>query len=709
MPLVDLEIYKVPPLKRKSPRWIREEPIVVAGAWEPLFHRRRCGESVWVDDEDAFAYEHSEEFVKDLKRIGCNILITSFEKNYQLDEDEIALKKQLAGFCRKHKLRLATYIRADQTTREIFPDGPAGAGGFMRRADGRIPSYNIQEWRRYVCMHNPEILEKYKETIRRAIEELGVDALHFDGFAFGGTEGVDACRCDKCKADFTEFLKLRYGNDPDLAKKRFGHANLENIEPPGMIAFPPIPTGAVTRPDWQEWLSFRCTWSTKLCREISEYVYELNPDVAIIGNNPPAVKENMALMSGEDSSSFFEPLDVLFCEDAYSAEFTSEGRVIHRARQTKIAHACGSWLMGYVDRGAEDDKSLWRNMAHDAAYNMGRIPHIGWTPYLYLDFHTGFETKRKFISWVEDNWDIYQGLEHVSEFTVWRSELGRAFADPLAYAEFVQVEQLLVEERLPFEIALDSCLDRLDPLKVLIIPNVDCMTDEQGEKIMNFVRAGGGLLIGRTTSLFDGWYRRRRTPLLKPVMQGTLTSEQKAAMKHIAHAGAAVEFERSGGFSKEVQYFRSGKGRVVYVPSFVDPASLPNPITVGGSFDTSLDYTNWRVPENAEDILAALKWLRGNRYRFRVEAARGVLAEYYHQASTNSYMIHIVNLHIDKPARNVVVRMNLQGEEEVRDLKVVSPDKRAPGKVEWQPDALGVTIAIDEMQTYAVVIISLAP
>ena len=54
-PLVDLGLYNVGEPGRKPPRWIKEEPIVTVGAWEPLFHRRRSGISNWVDGEETFA------------------------------------------------------------------------------------------------------------------------------------------------------------------------------------------------------------------------------------------------------------------------------------------------------------------------------------------------------------------------------------------------------------------------------------------------------------------------------------------------------------------------------------------------------------------------------------------------------------------------------------------------------------------------------
>ena len=703
-PLVDLALYNVPEPKRTPPAWIMERPTANVGAWEPLFHRRRLGGD-YVSSDETFAYEHSEEFVRDLKNMGVTILISSFSKNYYRDEDEMVLKKKLVKLLHRYGLRMAVYIRADNFYEEIFPKGPEGKGGYAVRADGRVPSYGMQEWRKNVCFHHAGVMEKFKETVHRAVVDIGVDACLFDGFEFGGTEGTDACRCDACARDFRDFLRRRYGKNPGLCKERFGFACIDNIKAPGTIFEPSIPPGAITRPDWQEWISFRCTWSVMLARKISEYIYQLNPEVAIIANNMPQVKENMAMLAGQDPSTFLTCIDILHTEDAFYGHITGEGIISHRARQTKMAYSLGKYLNNYLVQGPPNDRGLWRNMASTAAFNRGRVGHLGWTPYLYSDFHAGFEIKKRFLVWQQKHWNIYRDLEIVGDYTVWRSQLGLAWGDYLAYAAFVSMEQLLVEQRMPFEIRFDECLERLGPNTVLIAPDVACMTVSQGKKIMDFVRKGGGLLIGRNTSLFDGWYRRRHVPLLNPIMSGRERSSRQSAMKHITMAGA-VEMTEAGSLGTDIQFFESGKGRVVYVPEFVDAEKIAPIITPQGKFDTSLDYSNWRIPERADEIVTALKWLRCGRHTFTVDAPRGVIAEFYRQRTTGKYFVHLVNVDFDLIPQNIVIRMQTKKNESIKSVKLLSPDD-SPAKIELRKEPSGARVALSEMRTYSIVAISI--
>jgi hypothetical protein len=67
--------------------------------------------------------------------------------------------------------------------------------------------------------------------------------------------------------------------------------------------------------------------------------------------------------------------------------------------------------------------------------------------------------------------------------------------------------QALVEARIPFEMVHDRLLDadRLAPLKTLILPNIEALSDRQCSQLHDFVRRGGGLVATSETSLRDEW------------------------------------------------------------------------------------------------------------------------------------------------------------------------------------------------------------
>ncbi len=65
--------------------------------------------------------------------------------------------------------------------------------------------------------------------------------------------------------------------------------------------------------------------------------------------------------------------------------------------------------------------------------------------------------------------------------------------------------QALVESRIPFEMVHDRLLDaaHLEPLRTLILPNIEALSDRQCAELSAFVGRGGGLVATSETSLRD--------------------------------------------------------------------------------------------------------------------------------------------------------------------------------------------------------------
>jgi hypothetical protein len=71
--------------------------------------------------------------------------------------------------------------------------------------------------------------------------------------------------------------------------------------------------------------------------------------------------------------------------------------------------------------------------------------------------------------------------------------------------------QALVEARIPFEMAHDRLLDpqHIDRYKLLILPNIAALSDEQCEQLRQYVNRGGSILATFETSLYDQSGKRR--------------------------------------------------------------------------------------------------------------------------------------------------------------------------------------------------------
>lgn len=73
--------------------------------------------------------------------------------------------------------------------------------------------------------------------------------------------------------------------------------------------------------------------------------------------------------------------------------------------------------------------------------------------------------------------------------------------------------QALIEARIPFEMVHDHLLDaaHIDRFKVLILPNIAALSDEQCNQIRQYLLRGGSIVATFETSLYDQWGVRRKT------------------------------------------------------------------------------------------------------------------------------------------------------------------------------------------------------
>jgi len=92
----------------------------------------------------------------------------------------------------------------------------------------------------------------------------------------------------------------------------------------------------------------------------------------------------------------------------------------------------------------------------------------------------------------------------------------------------------------------------------------------------------------------------------------------------------------------------------------------------------------------------------------RVEADRGVLANYYRQKGTGRIYCHLVNL-LEKPVFNPVLHLALPAGRKVSAVRVISPDGADFERNRWQSSSEHLQVELDWLDIYSVVNVSLKP
>ncbi|MCU0914567.1 MAG: beta-galactosidase trimerization domain-containing protein [Planctomycetes bacterium] len=158
----------------------------------------------------------------------------------------------------------------------------------------------------------------------------------------------------------------------------------------------------------------------------------------------------------------------------------------------------------------------------------------------------------------------------------------------------------LVEARVPFEMVNDRLLEaeRLQPFKLLILPNVAALSEAQCEQLRHFVRGGGSLVATFETSLYDESGKRRPdlglADLFGVSFQGRVEGPMKNSYLRLRSDPGTGRFHPILGGLEDAGRIINGLYRLEVKPQ----VDFPSPVTLIPSYpDLPMEHVYPRVPD----------------------------------------------------------------------------------------------------------------
>lgn len=686
---------------RARPAWTREG-IVLAGNWEPLLFRRRSG-LAGAEEAALYEREHAAETVEKLAELGVTLAMIHFDKGAGLAEEaeEIRRAKELADLCHRRGIRVGAYIRYDTIAWEtLYLERPDLGNDHAVAWDGTAPVYANQPFRYFNCPNSDDWHRYLDERVRIAIQAVGADLIHFDGFSTG-SEG-STCACDRCRDAFTRHLMEKYGDDPDRARERFGHARLDRI---GLPMYHPVfrPLSGVDRvrdPALVEWIEHRCNLTARIHHRLASYVASLNPEVSVEVNALVHVHLNARYYLGVDLESFALANDFLWTEEPHDPRVLPSGVVVTRAREFKTGQALDNGIFSYI--WGTSERQVKRSLGQAMTFSRHVIGHVGaGTPHE----QPFWEIKRDWIAWWKANRRLFFGPASAAEVAVWRSAASLAHHCSLPYRSAVLVEQSLLQGHIPFDLVFDADVQRGLRHRVLVLPNVESISDDQAALVEKHVRAGGGLLITEESGHFDELSRQRPDTILREILgPNALSPRMYGSLGNWPHTDplkltpdqlAAARVRRT-----------VGDGRAAYVPS-LDPG--PAERESGGFAKDArgrivFPHQSWSTPANHAELLEAVRWVVGDRLSIELNAPPTVLCE--HTRSESLDVIHLLNL-ADSPAGGTGLSVSVRPDHARARAKFMSPEQDEQ-ELAVDIDGGRASINVPALDVYGVVAIELS-
>lgn len=648
----------------------------MAGNWETLSHLVRSGLAT-ADQAAEYKAERTDEVARKLQAAGITLVTTSFYKGMGLktEADEFEMARQFVNAGHAHGLKMGGYVGGTLFYETLEAEEP-DARNWRQVNEWGFPVYygGEQTYRVAPCRNNPNYQAFVQKVLRRGVQDLKLDLIHFDQMS--GWPEPSSCRCPYCRAQFRDFLRRRY-TDEQL-KLRFGFTNLAGVVPPPSNAWaPPLAWPDLSNPLMQDWALFRTASLTERFGEYENYIHKLNPEVAVDGNPFFDQTWNNGFQSGTDVQQYLEHGDVMWTEDSHHASWTPDGRLISKIRTFKQARLLGKSVFMYTGGGmwgvhdplSPPELRLGEAMAYNDM-NLGMVGHV--TP----DGIDLTPAAQRYIAFFHAHAQDLAATESLADVAVLRSFASVEFNPAHSLLSSFLFEQTLIQTRTPFAIISDRFLKDLGKYKVLILANQDALSDDQISAIREFVRAGGGLVATEETSLRDGW-RRERPAFGMADLFG---------------------FDRPGPAARR----SFGKGRVAYLPHVV-PATTPPPPTMS----YYLGDEHWKLPANYAELAEAVKWAAGGELTLTVQAPLSVTAEVARQAASGAWLLHLLNYNCTKPVSGISVSLRPPAGLRLREATLDTPDGAGPERLAAHTQNGVISFQVPRLAVYDLILLRL--
>ncbi|MBW7995861.1 MAG: family 10 glycosylhydrolase [Candidatus Glassbacteria bacterium] len=662
------------------PGWWLENGICFAGHWEPLIFRVRRG-PIPTGYLRRYEYEHSPEAVRGLKTAGVNMVITHFYKGLGMEYEagELAYTEKLARHCRENGMKVGAYIGSTLFNETLYAEKPESRD-WVQLDEKREPvNYSSSQYfRDRADCTLPGYREHIKGIVTTAIEDYGMDLIHFDNissmfeFRAGTTENI--------RHRFREYLEQTY--TAEERREILGFSELELITPPRLERGAMEP---VYDPLAQEWTRFRVAALTDYVRELSEHIKALDPEVVMETNPLGLAGSNRAYTNGLYHPSLLEHTDIFWSEDPDHARYyPSENRLLSKIRSYKLARRFGNAMFSYSNNRLD--------LVEAMAFNLMCLGDVGFriirdTPedmdlddsyrYYYTPEDTLDDNDRaelsELIHFFHDNKKLFRGLETIADVGVMRDFESMTFGGWTPFLNTIQAEQVLIQNRVPFTLLFDRDWERLERWKVVVLASQENLSDHEIARLKEYVERGGALAVVGSTGTYDERRRQRGS---------------RDSFSRLLGLGAAP-----AGKEKSL-HVNLGAGRVFFLAGFTDHPSVRKSTA-------QVHPDNWYLPLNWEEFLEGLRWCGGGSFSMEIETRPHVVAAHYKQGK--SLQCHLLNYWPERPVRHIPVVFDHQGGEPARVL--LHTPGRAPVELTPGPYRGRWSVIVPELVLYSIVTI----
>ena len=658
---------------------------------EPLEHRLRTGNSS-KDEIQLYKKEHTKENVDRLAFLGVNSVLTYCYKGFGLKFEKETIDEVAAftEYCHQKNIKVSVYFQSFPVYHEtLLAEDPDAAKWLQSDYWGKPISWGWQNFRHWGCPNSDDFILYLEKILKYIAEKVKPDFIMFDNVSWN--PAPTDCHCENCKRKFRGFLAEKYNSPLEKPngnlRNKIGIESLKYVDLPHYDPFyPPDSIRKIKDPVLQDWIIFRTKSLAGAMERLYNCVKKNGPDIEVGANLSCGFPYfNSAFIWGGYLPYFKNAVDTYSGEEPFHAPFIyKNGALTSHIRTYKMGHTLKT-TAGNSEAGS-DPKYYPLYMANAFAFNRTDTITAG---YILAKDEDILEQK-KYFDFLNGYKEYYLGAETVSKVAVLRSNATLAFSSFEPLYSTVMLEQTLLLSNIPFDIIFDEQLADLSKYKVLVLADVECLSDAQLAVIEKFVSDGGSVLVTENTSFYDEKYRPRTTfGLAKIFDHKELKEILSIAPPHNVPQIKKIQI-------KNMLKTDYGKGRAVYIPKVIPSIELSLPRDP--YFPFKQVYPEYvALPENYKEIESAIEWLLGEKPAVEIEAKGTVLGELTKKYDSEELVLHLVNFDVDKTKSKIKVTLNIK--KDIREILNISFEHDEKKK-SYKNKGNSLVFEVDGLKTY---------
>lgn len=471
--------------REQRPAWVRQDGIVMAGSWEPLFFRvRRDGRAKggYAPDSkqlQAYQTEHGPQTISRLKEMGVNFVMLHCHKGAGIVAEQQSMQDAVRAARLYHEagLRVGVYVDSGTLLDLFFHEQPAAKQWVVLNPGGQRIPYIQADYRAFWDRSHPEAQAYFRQITKFAVEEVQADLLHFDNYVVG--PGWDVNSIER----FQQYLQETF--DPSVLRQH-------GIDPTA-VRPPEQGTGLLRR----AWLEFSCRSLAESYRDMSSYARMLRPDI-LVDCNPGEVRP--VIRPPVDHGRMYAGGEATWDESGPSG--MSGNTLQSKIRTYKVARSLQNMVFAYVTTPLEAAESM--------AFNLDCLGGITW--FEYGQFVAPPERRNavstdvlRYVKFFNQRRELFRDTDVVADLAVLRSFPSMVFGKPATAVLTGAVEEKLILNRAAFEILHEHQLSTLHRYRGLVLAGCVALPDSQISLIRQFVQQGGRLCIIGPVATHDEW------------------------------------------------------------------------------------------------------------------------------------------------------------------------------------------------------------